>query len=103
MPQAQPLLRVSCPPPRVTGILNGLASQQPDAAKRRRHGDRDADHRVLDREPGTGTTRRKLLWMTAAERIAGERRRRRDIAQQPAERLGGAEADMAAVGLERGH
>src|SRR5207302_5822089 len=84
-------------------ILNALASQQPDPSELgwQRYG--DADGGILDREPGTGTTCRKLLRMTAAERIAGERRCRWDIAQQLAERIGGADADVAALGLECRH
>src|SRR2546425_12160319 len=97
MLRKQPFLRVSYPPP--ARILNALASQQPDPSElgRQRYG--DADGGILDREPGTGTTRRKLLRMTAAERIAGERRCRWDIAQQLAERIGGADAGGAPPGL----
>src|SRR5436853_7822835 len=101
MLRRQPFLRVSYP--LLARILNALASQQPDPSELRRQRDRDADGGILDREPGTGATRRELLRMAAAERIAGERRRGRDIAQQLAERIGGADADMAAPGLEPRH
>src|SRR5205814_6252560 len=98
MLRRQPFLRVSYPPP--ARILNALASQQPDPSELGRQRDRDADGGILDREAGTGATRREVLRMTAAERIAGERRRGRDIAQQLAERIGGADAHMAASRLE---
>src|SRR2546423_4418639 len=96
MLRGQPFLRVSYP--LLARILNALASQQPDPSELRRQRDRDADGGILDREPGTGAARREFLRMTAAKRITGERRCGRDIAQQLAERIGGAHAHTAAPG-----